>query len=406
MREPQRRRVGAVADRVHLVPADRRRHGRAGAGAQRVGRDRRLRRVVLAPVDEHLARPQHLLHPPDDGVGRLRRQLLRQRLRVPAGVLAVGGLDRRVDLHALGARRLHDRVQAVGLQPVAQPLGDRAALGEPGVRARVEVEHEQVGQLRARRRRRPATAARAAPARRGWPPRRGRRPSPARTMSRVSRPVELPGLGIVTRRTHSGACRALFFSKNVWPVDAVGPAGEGHRPAGQVRQQHRRDPHVVVDHLRLGDADLREQHLVQVGDGAACRPSISHPLLAGSRLTTRRPAPGRPATPATTGAAAGPPPSTPRRPTSPTRSGSTQCASRVTSRGSVPVERRVAPRGEQPLQVAQVPVGEAGADVADVDQPALVVGHADQQRADRRPARRPWPGPPARRRRPPACGSS
>jgi hypothetical protein len=41
-------------------------------------------------------------------------------------------------------------------------------------------------------------------------------------MSSVSRPVELPGLGIVTRRTHSGACRALFFSKNACPSTPSG----------------------------------------------------------------------------------------------------------------------------------------------------------------------------------------
>ena len=41
-------------------------------------------------------------------------------------------------------------------------------------------------------------------------------------MSSVSRPVELPGLGMVTRRTHSGACRALFFSKNFWPSTPSG----------------------------------------------------------------------------------------------------------------------------------------------------------------------------------------
>jgi hypothetical protein len=41
-------------------------------------------------------------------------------------------------------------------------------------------------------------------------------------MSRVSRPRELPGLGTVTRRTQSGACRALFFSKNACPSTPSG----------------------------------------------------------------------------------------------------------------------------------------------------------------------------------------
>jgi len=42
------------------------------------------------------------------------------------------------------------------------------------------------------------------------------------TISRVSRPVELPGLGTLTRRTQSGACRALFFSKNACPSTPSG----------------------------------------------------------------------------------------------------------------------------------------------------------------------------------------
>src|SRR6266545_8337554 len=32
----------------------------------------------------------------------------------------------------------------------------------------------------------------------------------------------------------------------------------------QVRQKHRRDPDVVIDHLRLGETRLRVKHLVQV----------------------------------------------------------------------------------------------------------------------------------------------
>ena len=40
----------------HLVPRDRGRHGGAAPGAQRVGGDGGLGAVVLAPVDEHLAR--------------------------------------------------------------------------------------------------------------------------------------------------------------------------------------------------------------------------------------------------------------------------------------------------------------------------------------------------------------
>ncbi len=54
-------------------------------------------------------------------------------------------------------------------------------------------------------------------------------------------------------------------------LHAVGPADPGDRAVLEVRQQHRRDLRVVVEHLALGRAGARVEHLVEVADrqGAA-----------------------------------------------------------------------------------------------------------------------------------------
>ena len=50
------------------------------------------------------------------------------------------------------------------------------------------------------------------------------------------------------------------------PLHAVRPADPGHRPVREVRQQHRRDAGVVVEHLALGGAGARVEDLVEVAD--------------------------------------------------------------------------------------------------------------------------------------------
>ena len=74
----------------------------------------------------------------------------------------------------------------------------------------------------------------------------------------------LPGAGSSTVRTQSGVPRGAFLAKKPLAVGAVREPLERHRPAGDVRQQHRRHPRVVVDDLALGEP-VREQDLVQVG---------------------------------------------------------------------------------------------------------------------------------------------
>src|ERR1700742_931030 len=69
--EDQRRAVAGVGALLDLVPGQRRRAGRTGAGAQRVDGDRRFAAVVLGPVDEDLVLTFDLFHFRDDLAGRL-----------------------------------------------------------------------------------------------------------------------------------------------------------------------------------------------------------------------------------------------------------------------------------------------------------------------------------------------
>ena len=185
--------------------------------------------------------------------GVSRRQLLGQRLRVAAGVLAVGGLDRRVHLHALGARRLHHRVQPVGLQPLAaaarRPRSTRRCRSPGPGRGRAPAGRAAAGSPSSSTCHCGTCSSSAA-----------RLAAQARsaTDSSTHHVERLPaGRAARARDGHpahplGGVPGAVLLEERL-PVDAVGPAGEGDRPAGQVRQQHRRDPHVVVDHLGLGE---------------------------------------------------------------------------------------------------------------------------------------------------------
>ncbi len=49
-------------------------------------------------------------------------------------------------------------------------------------------------------------------------------------------------------------------------LDPVRPADPGHRPVLEVGQHHRRDRRVVVEHLALGGAGARIEHLAQAAD--------------------------------------------------------------------------------------------------------------------------------------------
>ena len=54
----------------------------------------------------------------------------------------------------------------------------------------------------------------------------------------------------------------LFVEK--FAFHAIGISLHGERPIFQMRQKHRRDADVVIDHLSFGESDFRIKHLVQV----------------------------------------------------------------------------------------------------------------------------------------------
>ena len=251
-------------------------------------------------------------------------------------------LDRRVDLHALGARRLHHRVQAVGLQPLPQPLGHRAALDEPvsGPGSRSSTSRSGSCGTPSSSTCHCGTCSSSA----------ARLAAQARSATDSSdHHVQRLPAGRAARARDRHAAHpvrrvpgAVLLEERL-AVDAVGPAGEGHRPAGQVRQQHRRDPHVVVDHLRLGER--RPPGTAPCpGWRRRAAPVDLHPLLAGSRLDHH--VVGLEVVPharARPGAAAGPPPSTPRRrPHRPDRARPSARPGDVARQGAL--ERRRPPR--------------------------------------------------------------
>ena len=138
---------------THLVPGARHGDERVLATAQRPGRDGRLAPVVLAPVDEDLAGPQVLGHPPHDQVGQVARERLRELLDVLRGDLGRGALDAApaqggVELHPLRPARDGHRDQVGVLHAVADLPRHGAALVEPGTGPGVEVDHDPVGRLR------------------------------------------------------------------------------------------------------------------------------------------------------------------------------------------------------------------------------------------------------------------
>jgi hypothetical protein len=73
--------------------------------------------------------------------------------------------------------------------------------------------------------------------------------------------------------------REAFFSKKNGGVDAVRVALDRQRPSGEVGEQHRGDPGVVVDHLALGEPVLGVEHLAQVRQGQFAAVDIDgHPV--------------------------------------------------------------------------------------------------------------------------------
>ena len=198
---PGRRSPGTSRTSSHVT---RRRHRRPLAGAQRVDADRRLVLVVLAVVDEDLAAAQRLRHP------RRRRGPARRPRAVSATARAkpfvslvrrVGRVQRDVDLHALGARGLRER------------LAGRGSRTSPAATAR------------------PGSTRRSSPA----GPGRGRRPSPsgARSARRASSDVcsssaaRLPSQTSVGRSLQTHELDDLLRQLDRRDRDPLGPVATG-----------------------------------------------------------------------------------------------------------------------------------------------------------------------------------
>ncbi len=81
--------------------------------------------------------------------------------------------------------------------------------------------------------------------------------------------------------------RTIFFVKK-FRFDAIRIALHGQRPILQMRQQHGRDPDVIIDHLALGEADLRIKDLVEIRNRKAffLRRSVGLSCMA-FRITSR-----------------------------------------------------------------------------------------------------------------------
>ena len=129
----------------HLVPRQRRRDARQGERPERVGSDRGLGGVVLAPVDEHLALSKVASHVRQDLAGVLPFH--------PAGNLVGLGVsllprprwvEPRVQLHPLRAAGLRVRLQPAPLELVAEPERHDATLDDRRRRTRVQIEDHQV----------------------------------------------------------------------------------------------------------------------------------------------------------------------------------------------------------------------------------------------------------------------
>jgi hypothetical protein len=246
-------------------------------GAQRVRGDCGLGAVVLAPVDEHLPLAQRLGHPRHGQPGKFGLHALRERTRLVAGLLRGAAADRRVELQALAAGGLRQRPQAAGLEQRAERFGHPAAFHDRGGQSRVEVEDEQVrfpamrrdGLLRAV----PPGTGRETPHRHvqlkarqvGGPDQRGQvvedQVADRAPGCPGPRTVRLDVFGADPARP----VRGRVLGEERLAIHTVGIALERHRAAGDVREQHRRNPLVVVEHLGLGESVGRVEHLRQVG---------------------------------------------------------------------------------------------------------------------------------------------
>ena len=217
-------------------------------------------RIVLAPVDEDLARPQILGHLGDDLLRQLGGEPLGQGLCVRRGRLRILRPDPGVELHSLAAAGFRQRREPVAGEHVVEPLGDAAAVDHGRPRARVEVEYQAVGGLRfAVRGHFPLRYVQLQRRQVGRPHQLGQVVD-----QRVRDDFALLAASAEGERREPDPIRGMagdvLFEERTG-ADAVREAHEGHRPILDVRQQQRRDARVVVEDLTLGEPAARVEHL-------------------------------------------------------------------------------------------------------------------------------------------------
>lgn len=144
------------------------------------------------------------------------------------------------------------------LQAVPDDAGDRDHLVEVERRLGVEVDEEEVGGV-----------VRAGPREGRVELERGEVGEPGERVGVVAEEeADVPArrLGPVGEGLHvlRRAGRRVLLEEPRFP-DAAREAVEGQRPVFQVREEERRDPEIVLDHVPLGEPGRRVQHPVGGG---------------------------------------------------------------------------------------------------------------------------------------------
>src|SRR6478736_2573869 len=252
----QLRELAPLGAGLDLVPRAWRGHGRALTPAQRVGADRCLGSDVLTPVEEDLAGPQLLGHLPHDEVGVGLGQLLCELLDGVADLVArVRSGQHGIQLESLAAARHRHGVEPDATEPLAHDERDARALVQPGAGPGVEVDDAPVGTPRLRVAPLPLVAPLVHVQLEGVEVGEVRQ---SRQVVDEREDGVAPGAADPRRRA-----RGDVLLEELHATDPVREADPCDGAVAQVRQDHRRDARVVVDHLGLGRAGAGIHHLLE-----------------------------------------------------------------------------------------------------------------------------------------------
>ena len=243
-------------------------HGdhRQRCAAQRVRCDRGLGGVVLAPVHEDPAGAPGFLHVADHEVGMVGLQRPRQFVRDRGDL--VGGMaeiQRSVQVDAFAPAGHGERIQTHVAQDGPGQPGDVGALGEGDALARVQVEHEPIRVAR--------MAVSAELPLRHMDFERSDLAEPGQRGQVVDQRIHVDVVGVLDRPAGDparGRRVEVLLEEHVagfrGRADAVHPPFPRGRPVGGMGDQHVGDGRVIGDHVCLGRAGLRVEHLVEAGE--------------------------------------------------------------------------------------------------------------------------------------------